>query len=152
MYESVRLLRKTNKAMSNGEPKRGSKLTRLSNAAVFDDGDTVAFTVETEDGEPFAVNCPLLELGDIFNFLGLLAKGAAEMKSANPVTPQTYLSPITASGIGFAAGRTPDETLLVMRLFGFDMAFAVPSSELERLADDIARIARTLSAGSGKPH
>jgi hypothetical protein len=73
------------------------------------------------------VNCPLPELGDIFSFLGHLAKVAAETQDKeDPPLPagHNYLAPIPAQGMGFQAGNSPDETLLVMRLFGFDMAFS----------------------------
>lgn len=62
-----------------------------------------------------------------------------------------FLSPVPARGIGFQAGRSPEETLLVVRLSGFDMAFQIQSSGLASLADELGRIARTLSAGLGKP-
>ncbi len=133
---------------------RGEKIVRFLNAGVLDDGQSVAFTIETEDGNQYPLNCPLSELGDIFNFLGLLAKGAGEVRNAPPPPKSStynYLAPIPAVGIGFAAGKTADQTLLIVRLSGFDMAFGFESSGLTALADDIARIARTLSAGSGRP-
>lgn len=93
-----------------------------------------------------------MEIGDIFAFLGQLASDAAADKECpEAVHRQSYLAPIPARGMGFAAGRTPEETLLVMRLSGLDLAFAVPSSGLAALADDIARIARTLSADPAQP-
>jgi hypothetical protein len=134
--------------------KAGSKLATISNMGTLDDGNAVAFTIETEDGNRLALHCLLPELGDIFCALATLAKAAGEERNApTPEPPAThnYLAPIPAQGIGFQAGRTPDETLLVVRLYGFDMAFSVPSSGLVRLADDVARIARTLSAGSNQP-
>ena len=132
----------------------GSKLSCFSNPVAFNDGECVAFTIETHDGQSLRVNCELPELGHVFAFLGELAKSAAEIQGReDPPLPQTqnFLAPVPAHGMAFQAGRAPDETLLVMRLFGFDMSFAVSSSGLAALADDFARTARTLSAGSGKP-
>jgi hypothetical protein len=132
----------------------GHKLKTLSSAAVLNEGEDVAFTVETEDGRRLVLNCSLPEIGDIFNFLGHLAKAAGEERTVPVPTPPAgynYLAPVPATGIGFQGGTTPDETLLVIRLAAFDLAFSVPSSGLARLADEIGRMARTLSAGSGKP-
>jgi hypothetical protein len=132
----------------------GSKLLCFSEAVAFNDGENVAFTIETQDRKRLRVNCPLPDLGNVFSFLGNLAKAAAEIQGKeDPPLPHTqnFLVPVPAHGMAFQAGNSPDETLLVMRLFGFDMAFAVSSSGLTALADDFARIARTLSAGPGIP-
>jgi hypothetical protein len=133
---------------------RGNKLARLEDATVFDGGATVAFTITTVNRKQLRVNCPLAELGDIFSYLGILAKNAgAERKVPMPPLPQShnYLAPVPAEGIAFQAGTQPDETLLLMRLSGFDMAFSVSRSGLIALADEIRRIALTLSAESEKP-
>jgi len=134
--------------------RKGRKLRQLSDAAVFDDGETVGFCVDAFGTKKLDVFCSIAELGDIFSFLGNLAKAAGDLRAApTPPMPQAhnYLAPVPAQGAGFQAGSTPDETLLVVRLFGFDMAFAVPSSGLARIADELGRIARTLSAGPSRP-
>jgi len=134
---------------------RGSRLKTITDTGIFDGGETVAFAIEAESGDRLALNCSLPELGDIFCTLGMLAKGAGEARNLpepGSQGQQDYLAPIPAVGIAFQAGRSADETLLIMRLSGFDLAFAVPSDGLARLADDIARIARTLSAGHGQPN
>ena len=133
---------------------RGERLAGLEEATVFDDGEVVAFTVKTTTGDTLRVNCPLVEVGDIFSYLGQLAKFAGEARNVPiPPFPSGYndLAPIPAQTIGFQAGTTPQETLLIIRLSGFDMAFAFESSALVALADDIRRIALTLSAGGEKP-
>jgi hypothetical protein len=135
-------------------PGKGEKLAGLGDAMSFDNGEVVAFTVKATTGKAMRVHCPIAELGDIFSYLGQLAKSAGEMRNVSmPPIPQSqnYLAPIPASAIGFQAGAGPDETLIVMRLSGFDMAFAVPSSGLVALAEDIRRIALTLSSGGGNP-
>lgn len=133
---------------------RGNKLSGLDNPAVFDDGETVAFTINTDTGEHLRVHCPIAELGQLFAYLGHLAKIAGAMRDApKPTTLQegyNDLVPIPADGFGFQAGSNPDETLLMVRLSGFDMAFAAPSSALARMADEFVRIARTLSAGGNQ--
>jgi hypothetical protein len=139
------------KEMNTVMDKGGDKLAALEDGAASDDGD-LAFTVKTTSGKAMRVHCPLAELGDIFAFLGQLAKAGGEMRNVPmPSAPQTqnYLAPIPSKGIAFQAGTHPGETLIVMRLTGFDMAFAVPSKGLVTLADDIRRIALTLSSGGG---
>jgi hypothetical protein len=111
------------------------------------DGD-VGFRIEREDGAELDVACSVPEIGDIFSFLGTLAKHAGEETQAslqdNP--QQSYLVPIPATEIGFASSASPNETLLVIGLHGFGLAFSIPNSGLERMADELARTARTLSA------
>ena len=130
---------------------KGDRLAGLGDPMAFDNGETVAFTIATTTGKQLRINCPLTELGDIFSFLGSVAEHAATQRGSQTPQASACFAPIPSSGVGFAAGRTSDETLLVMRLSGFDMAFAIPKDGLVRLADDIRRIALTLSAGSEKP-
>lgn len=132
----------------------GNRLTQLSNALVLDDGDAVAFRVEREHGQTLDLACDLALIGDIFAFLGTLAKaaGVAQGKEAPaPSRTYNYLVPIPAVGIGFQPGPRADETMIVIRLTGFDVAYSVPNNALAEMADGIARTARTLSASAQKP-
>jgi hypothetical protein len=74
-----------------------------------------------------SVSCPLAELGDIFSFLASLAKAAAQVRGMESPASQLYFAPIPIDGLGFATGRTPDETLIVVSLGGFGMTRS-PSS------------------------
>jgi hypothetical protein len=126
-----------------------SRLLQLSDASVSPDGETVCFSIETQDGKKLCVQCPVAELGDIFSFLGQLASAAGERRNIElkgPSDGYNYLCPIPAKGMGFQAANDPNETLLVMRLHGFDLAFSVPTGGLAEVADGFARTARTLSA------
>ena|ERR1051326_3952569 len=133
----------------------GDKLLALDDAMAFDNGEAVAFTIKTATGKHLRVNCSLPELSDMFSYLGHLAKAASEQQNAptsfNP-DALNELAPIPAQGIGFQAGRNLNETLLVVRLFGFLLAFAVPSSGLASMADELVQIVRTLSAGGEQIH
>jgi hypothetical protein len=122
------------------------KLLRLSNPEWRDHGEVVAFRVEREDGAMLDVSCPLPELGDIFTFLATLAKAAAEARDMESPADQPYFSVIPCDGLGFAAGRTSDETLLVVSLSGFGLSFAIPNNVLAALGPGLARTAATLSA------
>ncbi len=133
----------------------GNELVRLSDARISDDGNAVGFQIERADEQTFAAWCRVPTLNDAFHFLAVAAKAAGEQREEAPrlgSEPQNYTTPIPAIGIAFQAGQTPAETVLVMRLHGFDMGFQIPSDGLVRLADDIARIARTLSASQAKPN
>jgi hypothetical protein len=133
----------------------GDKFSTLVDAVVLPGGGRVAFTIKTVSGKELRVNCALAELGDIFSYLGTLAKAAGEARNApEPLNLQThnYLAPIPAQGIGLQAGEKSGETLLVVRLAGFDMAFSVESSGIVRLADEFVRKAHTLSAGKDQLH
>jgi hypothetical protein len=134
-------------------PGKGDKFAGLDDAMVFDNGETVAFTIQTATGKQMRVNCAVAELGDVFSYLGQIAKAAGEARSVSTLPkPQAhnYLAPVPAQAIGLQAGDRPDETLLVIRLFGFDMAFAVPTSGIVRLADDFVRAGYKLSPGSNQ--
>lgn len=129
---------------------RGDRLKSLDDATAFDYGETAAFTIKTETGKQLRVHCPIAEIGDIIFYLATVARefGATrEIPKLAPHETRNYLVPIPAEGIGFQFGQTRDTVLLVVGLSGFDLAFELSSSNVATLADDFARIARTLSAG-----
>jgi len=127
-------------------PTPDDALLNLSDAYILPEGH-IRFTVKRRDGEALRVSCPTVEVGDIVFFLVSLAKGASEQQGLGMGPPvMSHLTPIPATGIGFSAGMTPEETLLVVNLSGFALSFAMTSSGLLRLADDIARTAKTLAA------
>jgi hypothetical protein len=124
------------------------KLKGLQDPVALYNGAGVAFTITTETGKRLRVQCSLAELGDIFGFLANIAKYAGEM-SGVPTPPlpqgQNYLVPIPVEGMALqTAGAPPGESLLVIRLTGFDMAFSLPNSGIIRLADDFVRASRSL--------
>ena len=132
----------------------GDKLLTLENPMCFDNGKTVAFTIKTVDGKKLRINCPISELGDIFSFLGQvanLAGGERTSSTSASSRAQKYLAPIPAEGIGIAAGTRPGESVLTVRLSGFDMAFSVECAAVVRLADDFVRASRTLPGTESEP-
>ena len=121
----------------------------LSFGMVTSDGEGVAFRIERGDGKFLDLVCTMDDLSDIFYYIASLATAAGEERdSPKPPFLKTYndLTPIPAKGLGFQPGPGPDETMLVIRLTGFDMTFAVPNSGLKRFASDLGKIAATLSA------
>jgi hypothetical protein len=126
------------------------RLLRLSNAEWRDGGDTIAFRIERHDGHALDVSCPLVELGDIFCFLATAAKAAADARGKESLASQPYLAPVPIDGLGFAAGRTADETLIVVSLGGFGLAFATSNNALAQFGRDLGRTAETLSASAAR--
>jgi hypothetical protein len=126
------------------------RLRWLSNAEVRDQGTAIALTIERQDGHQLTVSCPLAEIGDIFSFLAQAARAAGEAKAdRRSLSEQVYFAPVPIEGFGFAAGRTPDETLLVTNIAGFGLALAVPNNALvAEFGRDLARTAATLSTSS----
>ena len=142
--------------MDADEPKtleNGERFTQLTDAAVIDDGEFVAFTIKTLTGKDLRVHCQLVELGDVFQFLATLARHAGTARNApEPATSQTYneLAPVPIDGIGFQLGQTRETTIVVVRFPGFDLALEIQNSGLAQSADDFSRILRLLSA-RGRP-
>lgn len=135
---------------------RGEQLATLDDPAAFDNGETVAFTIKTTTSKQMRVNCQLAMIGDIFSFLGRLAKAAGELRispaSDSLKLQNDYVAPIPAQGMGLQPGANPGKTNLVVRLHGFDMAFEVESSGIVRLADEFVRVARSLRGDQGLLH
>ena len=132
-----------------------SNRPKLSLGCILSDGEGIGFRLERGDGQSIDLACTMDDLSDIFHYLAALAKEAGAVRDAQvPAPSKTYndLTPIPAEGMGFQPGPGLDETMLVMRLTGFDMAFAVPNSGLARLSADFARIAATLSADHKRPN
>ncbi len=124
-------------------PKR---FLRFSNAAASHDGKHFAVYVETDDDTVLDLEIPIEEMGDIVQFL----VDVANHVDADARHEQRQYSPIPIRGLGLATGRTPDETLLIIRLAGFELAFQLDSKHVAELGEDFGRMANTLSA-SGPP-
>ena len=120
---------------------------RFSNAFLLPDGK-FRFTIDRADGESLTVSVPVEEAPHMIAFIAGIAKAANESRGLGPGTPPqvSELTPIETTGIGFAVAATNGETLLVVNMSGVALPFAMSSSGLLRLADDIERISRTLSA------
>ena len=107
------------------------------------------------DSRTLNLAIPFAEIGDAIQFLA----GCSEFAVSNsdhaddaipPRLEKQEWAPIPARGFGLGAGRTPDETILMIQLSCCQLAFPIPGKDLIWLADDFARTAQTLSAGLGK--
>jgi hypothetical protein len=131
------------------------RMIRWSEPHISPDHKDLWMRLEME-GQNVDFSLPIAELGDTVQFLVTCAEAAVTESEETPEPPLTKTqsqewAPIQMRGIGFAPGRTPEETLLVVKLAGFQLAFSVASSDLAGLADGLGQTARTLSAGHGQP-
>lgn len=120
-------------------PKR---FVRFSNAAASHDGKHFAVCVETDDDTALDLEIPIEEIGDVVQFFVEVANHV----DADVRHEQRQYSPIPIRGLGLATSYTPDETLLIIRLAGFELAFQLDSKRVAELGKDFARMAKTLSA------
>lgn len=130
------------------------RLTQIADPVFFADRQSVAIKIVATDGT-FDLEIPGAEIGTVIQFLVGLADhvGTLAAEDGVDVTSQaTDFSPIKIRGLGFATGTTPAETLLVVRLAGFDLAFSLDSDNLSELSRGFARTAQTLSAAPDKPN
>ncbi|MGC2415826.1 MAG: hypothetical protein WA459_24405 [Stellaceae bacterium] len=128
------------------------RLTHIADPLFFADRQAVAIKIIAEGGT-FDLEIPAAEIGTVVQFLVGLADhvGTLAAEDGVDVTPQAKtFSPIRIRGVGFATGATPAETLLVVRLAGFDLAFSLDREMLADLSRGFSRIAQTLSADPAK--
>jgi hypothetical protein len=122
----------------------------LSDAHASEDGAVLSFTLVTSSSR-IPLRCAAVDIGEIMAFFGHAAKVVGEMINTSMNEPNNDVVPIPITGIGFQEGPMPDTTLLLLDVSRFRLAFEVPSSALAGMADDIVRIARTLSAEGSNP-
>jgi hypothetical protein len=128
-------------------PQKPPGLLQLSDARNYNDG-TVSFTVDRQDGKRFAVSCSIQELADIINYLFALARAVTEGEGTELTPGPRSVAPIPVDGIGIAIAPDPDQTILVVKIGGFDLDLSVPNSGLAKFGHDLARTVTTLSASS----
>jgi len=133
------------------------QLRSLSDAMPSPDGKSLYVRVNTMAGGGVDLAIPLAELGDTVQFLVSCAEFVVEQSghagsSAAAGMQKNEWAPISIRGIGLGGGRSPDESILMVQLACCQLAFSIAGSDLERLTDDFALNARTLSAGRGKPN
>lgn len=103
----------------------------MSETEIIADGLAVAFTIETAQGN-VRLHVPAGDLGNIVAFFVGIAKAYEEKlgDTAGPAGQPSNFTPVPARGLGLATSDSPDVTNLVVRLYGFDLGFEIPTSEL----------------------
>ncbi len=119
----------------------------LKNGAAQQDGQAVAFDIETEDGEEHSYACTTGDLEKLLSWLiglglladqhsaesGIVADGAAK-KTISAV-------PIRIKQIAAGAGDAPGELVIGFDLGAFDLAFSLPAEAVDQLRRAIAKAA-----------
>jgi len=129
------------------------RLITLTNPTISHDGKHVAIEIHAENTDPLDIEIPLTEISTVVEFLvGISRYVQQDTPPPSTKTPENLdVSPIQVNGLGFAVGQTPDEILLIVRLCGFDLAFALDSSKVAQFGTDFARTALALSANNQMP-
>jgi len=118
----------------------------LKNGAAQQDGQAVAFDIETEDGEEHSYACTTADLEKLLSWLiglGLLAdQHSANSGSVTDGTAKKTISavPIRIKQLGASAGDAPGELIIGIDLGAFDLAFSLPPEAVESLRRTLSKI------------
>src|ERR1700733_6876890 len=115
------------------------RLTHMADPTLTGDAKFVVIKIITKTAPTFDLEIPTAEIGTVVQFLVELTDyvGTLAADYGVDITPPiTTFSPIKMRGLGFAIGATPAETLLVVRLAGFDLAFSLDSKMLAGMVPD----------------
>jgi hypothetical protein len=121
------------------------ELARLSGAAVSEDGETLRFRIEGDDGSRVEISCRHGDLENIIHYMIQLGQNSAARRGQ--VTPHHFgntdrvdTSPLELSDIGLMKGLETDDAVLVARMSGVDLGFQVTPHQLRALHAEIERI------------
>ena len=130
------------------------KLLSLANPELSPDETEVWLELEVEGGDRADLGIQIADIGDYVSYLIYISDFVAQHRSKSDEPPaimsRQEWSPISVTGLGFAPGRTPDETILHVQFSGFSLGLALDSSKIAELGRGFAQMASLLSA-SGKP-
>ncbi|MGH6889812.1 MAG: hypothetical protein ACREHF_11570 [Rhizomicrobium sp.] len=138
--------------MSVRHPLTISHLVRFEMNA---DGSKYAFQIDTKQGVSIDLELAAERLGPIVQFL--VANAAA---TGHQLYEQTHvhkeqaenLAAIPTEAFGLVPGPTPDKMLLLVRLYGFDLGFEIPTAMLAEFGDRISRTAEEIPGNPAKPN
>lgn len=117
------------------------EVTAFSNVVLTNDGQGIAFTLESASGPLTRLRMTLDEMPE---FIAHLCQAVAAVHpKPRPAAQPATLSP---EGVGLATTADAGVTLLVLRLAGMDLAAALGSTQVAALGDEFAAMARLLSA------
>ena len=120
-------------------------LSRLTDAAVGEDGESVQFGIESQDGCKVEISCDHRDIESVIHYMIQLGRNAAARRGQ--VTPHQFgntdrveASPLEVSDIGLMKDIESSDGVLVARMSGFDMGFKVTPFQLRALHAEIERI------------
>ncbi len=121
------------------------QLSRLTHAAVSEDGETVSFAIEGRDGRKVQISCGQRDIESIIHYMIQLGQNSAARRGQ--VTPHQFgntdrveTSPLEVSDIGLMKDLESSDGVLVARMSGFDLGFKVTPFQLRALHAEIERI------------
>jgi hypothetical protein len=138
--------------------RKPKKLSKFSDFSASHDGKSLAMLITTIDGgDSLDLEIPFDQIGDLIEVLVSSANhvGAsiAPAKQVVQLEDNKFdTSPIPVSRIGLAHGATPDKSLLVVRMAGFDLGFSLTAELAIGLARDGSQYLKTLSADPKTNH
>jgi hypothetical protein len=127
-----------------------TQIKGLRDARLTTDGLALSFTLET-DAADLALHVPTVDIGRIVAFFVGAASACDDLFGAAERPMPEHLDPVPALGIGFSTLGTPERTAMIVRLPGFDLAFAVESRRLADTARSLNSTLATLSASGHQP-
>lgn len=133
------------------------ELMRLSNGTCSDDGTRVRFRIESPGDGGVEIECAHSDIESVIRFMiGLGGLAAARRPEVTPHTmgrtDRVRIDPIDISDLGFMRERESGETVLVMRMFGFDLGFAVSRDQLAGLKAELDRLVPDAPDGHDHHH
>jgi len=129
------------------------RLMHLAEPALTGDAKFLAVKVITETSRTLDLEIPISYMGKLVEFLVRCADylvSLAEADEVDIIPDLTTFSPIPIRGIRWATGSSAAETLLIVEMAGFDLAFSMDSARLSDFAQGLSQTAQTLSAGTSK--
>ncbi|HEY1615125.1 MAG TPA: hypothetical protein VGF97_15680 [Rhizomicrobium sp.] len=134
--------------------RRPHPLKEIVDFQMSDDGKKFAVRLVTADGPTLDIEIPAIEMGALVRFFVM---NAAELAKSRPVNEEEsdpahgQVTPIPTQAIGLAQGAVHSEPLLIVQLFGFDLGFEVPITELSRLSAEFSQASLLMSADVTRP-
>ena len=124
------------------------RIAELRNFTLSGDTSACAFTIMTADGGQYPFEIETAELGALVQWLVTAASvtGRNATLDGAPRDPESKSSvPIPMEGMGMALSDSPDKSLLVVRLYTFELAFEIPNTKLAGLAQNIQQTAALMA-------
>ena len=114
---------------------------QISKAELSQDRTSCILHIDARNDQRVSLEIPLSEFSGVVSFL---AQVAASASSPAPEAAPIQAMPI--SGLGIAASRNPDESLLMVQLPGLELAFSAPSDRMAYATEQLSQMAKTLTA------
>lgn len=119
----------------------------LKNGAAQQDGQAVAFSIETKNGEEHSYACTIADFEKLLNWLiglGLMAdrhRADADIAADGAAKKTITAVPIRIKQIAAGAGKAPGELVIGFDLGAIDLAFSLPPEAVDQLRRAMAKSA-----------